>query len=233
MLSSNQSFYRVIADYMRGVGDHRVGWWWKEVMGQQNSCKTLIGVHLMQKIKYSYWTPPFTSLLKYINSFSMRFVYFSSWVHSRRSDYLCKHHIHDVHFLYMYENYTACTMHMYTNVVVYVKMIKLWSRNERWKVINKVVKTKYQMWLPMYMYMHIYMYKYFYSACNAYVADSSKCRKCKCRKNLYLFTVTTLCISKDLHTRILTYMYMYKYKYIYSPNKEGGGKHRIRTCTIM
>ena len=31
-----------------GVGDHRVGQWWEGggVMGQQTSCKTLIGVHL-------------------------------------------------------------------------------------------------------------------------------------------------------------------------------------------
>ena len=31
-----------VAGYWRGVGDYKVG---KGVMGQQNSCKTLIGVH--------------------------------------------------------------------------------------------------------------------------------------------------------------------------------------------
>ena len=39
-------FNRQIAGCRMGVvGDHRVGWWWKGVMGQQNSCKTLTGVH--------------------------------------------------------------------------------------------------------------------------------------------------------------------------------------------
>ena len=41
-LLSNQSFYRQIAGYGMGIGDHRVGRWWKRVMGQQNSCKTHI-----------------------------------------------------------------------------------------------------------------------------------------------------------------------------------------------
>ena len=44
-LLRNQSFYRQIAGCGMGVGDHRVGQWWKGVMGQQNSYKTLIGVH--------------------------------------------------------------------------------------------------------------------------------------------------------------------------------------------
>ena len=44
-LPSNQSFYRQIASYQRGVGDHRVGQCWEGLMGQQNSCKTLIEVH--------------------------------------------------------------------------------------------------------------------------------------------------------------------------------------------
>ena len=42
---SNQSFYRQMASCGLGVGDHRVGQWRKGVMGQQNSCKTLIGVY--------------------------------------------------------------------------------------------------------------------------------------------------------------------------------------------
>ena len=44
-LLSNQSFYRQIDGCRMGVGDHRIGWWWKGVMCQQNNCKTLIGVH--------------------------------------------------------------------------------------------------------------------------------------------------------------------------------------------
>ena len=48
-LPSNQSFYRQITGYQRGVhvGGHRVGQGWKGVMGQQNSCKTSIEVHLI------------------------------------------------------------------------------------------------------------------------------------------------------------------------------------------
>ena len=33
---SNQSFFRQIAGYVMGVDDHRVGWWWKGIMDQQN-----------------------------------------------------------------------------------------------------------------------------------------------------------------------------------------------------
>ena len=42
-------FYSQIAGYQRGVGDHSVGQWWEGVKGQQNSCKTLVGV---QSTKY-------------------------------------------------------------------------------------------------------------------------------------------------------------------------------------
>ena len=35
LLPSNQSFYRQIAGYQRGVGDRRVGQWWKGDMGNK------------------------------------------------------------------------------------------------------------------------------------------------------------------------------------------------------
>ena len=44
-LPSNQSFYRQIASYRRPVGDHRVGQWWKGVMGQQKYTHTMLGTH--------------------------------------------------------------------------------------------------------------------------------------------------------------------------------------------
>ena len=40
LLPKNQSFHRQIAGNGMCVGNHRVGWWSKGVMGQQNSCKT-------------------------------------------------------------------------------------------------------------------------------------------------------------------------------------------------
>ena len=45
LLPSNKSFYRLITGYRRGVGDLSVDQRCKGVMGQQNICKTLIGVH--------------------------------------------------------------------------------------------------------------------------------------------------------------------------------------------
>ena len=36
---------KVIASHQRGTGDHRVGQWWEGVMDQEDSYKTLIGVH--------------------------------------------------------------------------------------------------------------------------------------------------------------------------------------------
>ena len=47
---SNQSFKRQIAGCEMGVGDRRVGWWWKGVIGKQNNCKMLIGVHDMYSV---------------------------------------------------------------------------------------------------------------------------------------------------------------------------------------
>ena len=44
-LPSNQSFYQQIPGCQGGVGDHSIGQRWEEVIGQQNSCKTLIAVH--------------------------------------------------------------------------------------------------------------------------------------------------------------------------------------------
>ena len=35
------------------VGDHRVAWWWKRIMGKQISCMTLIGVHLTVHLVHS------------------------------------------------------------------------------------------------------------------------------------------------------------------------------------
>ena len=42
---ATKSFYRQIASYGMGIGDHRVAQWWEGVIGQQNSCKMLFGVH--------------------------------------------------------------------------------------------------------------------------------------------------------------------------------------------
>ena len=39
---SNQCFYTQITGYEMSVGDHRVAWWWRGVMGKQISYVTLI-----------------------------------------------------------------------------------------------------------------------------------------------------------------------------------------------
>ena len=43
---------KLLAACRRPVGDHRVGQWWKGVMGQQNSYETLIGVHLTMHLMH-------------------------------------------------------------------------------------------------------------------------------------------------------------------------------------
>ena len=44
-----------ITGYGMSVGDHRVGWWWKGVMGKRNSYMTLIGVHSTTYLMHPNW----------------------------------------------------------------------------------------------------------------------------------------------------------------------------------
>ena len=70
-LPSNQRFYRQIAGYGKGP---RVGQWWKQVMGQQSSCKSLPRTHSTTHLMHPNYSLA-TTILSCWNFYMYKFLH--------------------------------------------------------------------------------------------------------------------------------------------------------------